>query len=82
MIVPSGAVRVLVATQPMDFRKGMDGIAALVRERLVERSVQRGDPCIPQQAGRSAEAAAVGRQRRRAAEQAARAGLVPLAVGG
>lgn len=34
MIVPSGAVRVLVATQPIDFRKGMDGIAALVRERL------------------------------------------------
>ncbi|MFM2073440.1 MAG: Orf2 like protein, partial [Actinomycetota bacterium] len=33
-IVPSGAVRVLVATQPIDFRKGMDGIAALVRERL------------------------------------------------
>ena len=34
MIVPSGAVRVLVATQPIDYRKGMDGIAALVRERL------------------------------------------------
>jgi hypothetical protein len=24
MIVPSGAVRVLVATRPVDFRKGMD----------------------------------------------------------
>jgi transposase len=34
VIVPSGAVRVLVATQPIDFRKGMDGLAALVRERL------------------------------------------------
>lgn len=34
MIVPSGAVRVLVATQPVDFRKGMDGLAALVRESL------------------------------------------------
>jgi transposase len=32
MIVPSGAVRVLVATRPVDFRKGMDGLAALVRE--------------------------------------------------
>ena len=31
MIVPSGAVRVLVATRPVDFRKGMDGLAALVR---------------------------------------------------
>jgi transposase len=38
VIVPSGAVRVLVATQPIDFRKGMDGLAALVRERL------SGDP--------------------------------------
>jgi transposase len=28
MIVPSGAVRVLVATRPVDFRKGMDGLAA------------------------------------------------------
>ena len=33
MIVPSGAVRVLVATRPVDFRKGMDG-PALVRETL------------------------------------------------
>jgi transposase len=34
MIVPSGAVRVLVATRPVDFRKGMDGLAAVVRESL------------------------------------------------
>jgi transposase len=34
VIVPSGAVRVLVATRPVDFRKGMDGLAALVRESL------------------------------------------------
>ena len=34
MIVPSKAVRVLVATKPVDFRKGMDGLAALVQERL------------------------------------------------
>jgi transposase len=34
MIIPSGGVRVLVATQPVDFRKGMDGLAALVRESL------------------------------------------------
>jgi len=27
MIVPSGAVRVLVATRPVDFRKGMDGLS-------------------------------------------------------
>ena len=34
MIVPSGAVRVLVATRPVDFRKGTDGLAALVQESL------------------------------------------------
>jgi len=34
MITPSGAVRVLLATRPVDFRKGMDGLAALVRESL------------------------------------------------
>ena len=34
MIVASGTVRVLVATQPVDFRKGMEGLAALVRESM------------------------------------------------
>lgn len=34
MIGPSGNVRVLVATKPVDFRKGADGLAALVRERM------------------------------------------------
>ena len=34
MIGPSGAVRVLVATKPVDFRKGAEGLAALVREEL------------------------------------------------
>jgi transposase len=38
MIIPSGAVRVLVATRPVDFRKGMDGLCALVQETL------RSDP--------------------------------------
>ena len=33
--VPSG-VRVLVATKPVDFRKGGEGLAALVREALGE----------------------------------------------
>lgn len=31
-MVPSRPVRVLVATRPVDFRKGMDGLAALVQE--------------------------------------------------
>ena len=34
MIVPAAAPRVLVATRPVDFRKGMDGLAALVQADL------------------------------------------------
>jgi transposase len=34
MIGPTGAVRVLVATRPVDFRKGAEGLAALVREDM------------------------------------------------
>lgn len=33
MIIPA-AVRVLVATRPVDFRKGLDGLAALVTAEL------------------------------------------------
>lgn len=38
MIGPSGSIRVLVATKPVDFRKGAEGLAALVREAM------RADP--------------------------------------
>jgi transposase len=38
VIGPSGAVRVMVATKPVDFRKGMEGLATLVRESM------RADP--------------------------------------
>jgi transposase len=34
MIGSSGAVRVMLATRPVDFRKGMDGLAALVRDAM------------------------------------------------
>lgn len=34
MIVPPTGVRVLVATKPVDFRKGMDGLAAYVEQQL------------------------------------------------
>jgi transposase len=34
VIGPTGQVRVLVASKPVDFRKGMDGLAALVKEQL------------------------------------------------
>ena len=34
MIGPTGAVKVLVATKPVDFRKGAEGLAAPVREQI------------------------------------------------
>ena len=34
MIGPTGAVRVMVATKPVDFRKGAEGLAGLVRETM------------------------------------------------
>ena len=34
MIVPPTGIRVLVATKPVDFRKGMDGLAAYVQLAL------------------------------------------------
>jgi transposase len=36
MIGLPGGVRVLIATSPVDFRKGMDGLAALVQATLKE----------------------------------------------
>lgn len=34
MIGLSGTVRLMVATRPVDFRKGMEGLATLVREHM------------------------------------------------
>lgn len=34
MIFPSNRVRIVVATKPVDFRKGHDGLAALVQNEL------------------------------------------------
>jgi transposase len=34
VIGPTGAVRVMIATKPVDFRKGAEGLAALVRETM------------------------------------------------
>ncbi len=33
MLIPPGPVRVLLATKPVDFRRGMNGLAALVKEQ-------------------------------------------------
>ena len=40
MLIPPGPVRVLLATKPVDFRRGMNGLAALVKKQL------RFDPFI------------------------------------
>ena len=34
MMLPPGPLRVLVSTKPVDFRKGMDGLAAVVQEQM------------------------------------------------
>lgn len=34
MILPGGPLKVFVATRPVDFRKGVDGLAALAQEQL------------------------------------------------
>ncbi len=34
MILPSNRVRIVVATKPVDFRKGHDGLAALLKNEL------------------------------------------------
>ena len=63
MIVPPTSVRVLVATKPVDFRKGMDGLAAFVQEELKADPfsgiiyVFRAKRCRPR------EAAVLGRDR-------------------
>jgi transposase len=35
MIGPTGHVRVMMATKPVDFRKGAEGLAALVRDAML-----------------------------------------------
>ena len=34
MIVPGNSLRIFVATKPVDFRKGMEGLAAVVEQEL------------------------------------------------
>lgn len=34
MILPGQSVRIVVATKPVDFRKGHDGLAAVMQEQL------------------------------------------------
>ena len=34
MTIPSQAVRIVIATKPVDFRKGHDGLAAVAQQQL------------------------------------------------
>ena len=49
MVGRTGAVRVMVATEPVDFRKGAEGLAALVRETI---GAGPFSGCIPRQPDR------------------------------
>ena len=41
MIGATGAARVFIATRPVDFRKGADGLAALVRDMMGKAFLDR-----------------------------------------
>ena len=79
MIGPTGAVRVMVATKPVDFRKGAEGLAALVRETMQADPFSRRRLCVPGEAGGPGEADLLGRHRRVPVRQAAGGWQVPLA---
>jgi hypothetical protein len=79
VIGPSGAVRVLVATRPVDFRNGAEGLAALVTGRDEGQPIFRRCLCIPRQTGGPDQAAFLGWDRRVPVRQAARGRQVQLA---
>jgi hypothetical protein len=81
VIGPSGAVRVLVATKPVDFRKGAEGLAALVREELGADPFGGAGLCLSRQAGRSDQAGVLGRHGFVPLRQAAGGRRVSLAQG-
>jgi transposase len=58
MIGPTGVVRVIVATKPVDFRKGAEGLAALDRRDHDGRPVLGGD--LPVRAKRANQADLLG----------------------
>ena len=60
MIVPSQNVKIVVATKPVDFRKGHDGLAAVVQNRAWPGSPFRYHCCVPRQTWRPDQGAALG----------------------
>lgn len=62
MIFPSNRVRIMVATKPVDFRKGHNGLAALVKNEL-RKDPFTGTVRLPVAQGGPAEAHLLGRHR-------------------
>ncbi|WP_374834814.1 IS66 family insertion sequence element accessory protein TnpB [Paenochrobactrum pullorum] len=60
MIFPSNRVRIMVATKPVDFRKGHDGLGSLVKNELRKDPVYGNSLCLPFAQGRSFEADLLG----------------------
>ena len=77
--IPSG-VRVLVATKPVDFRKGGEGLAALVRAALGERSILGDAVRFPQKTCRPDQNFGLGRLRPGAILETAGTRSIPLAA--
>ena len=77
--VPAG-MRVLVATKPVDFRRGADSLAAQGPRAAAARSVLGDDLHLPLEAGRPPEDRGLGRVRAGAVLEAARARRLPLAA--
>ncbi len=81
MLIPPGALRVLVATKPVDFRKGMDGLAALVKEQLKADPFLGRDLLLPRETRRQSEANLLGRHWPVPVCQETGGQQVPLAAG-
>ena len=50
MISPPAGVRIMVASRPVDFRNGLDGLAAMVQQALNENPVCRRHLRVPLEA--------------------------------
>ena len=81
MIVPRGAMRIVVATRPVDFRKGHDGLAAVVEHELGFDPHSGVVVVFRRHARRPSGDSAVGRDGSGARLQAPRAGALCVAGG-
>ena len=80
MIALRADLKVVLAAQPVDFRKSVHTLSALVSEALQREPVLRRRLRVPQQAHGQSEASGVGRQRHGAGDEVAAAGTLHLAA--